>query len=258
MSAAPELVLCIPGPWLSEADLAASIADSETGYLADGQVLREPASGFACELVFQDADPALTEAFRAAGPHWVKTEAMADVGDHASVVYLVGTGGARQAAEAMMRAGAALIDAGGLGVKVESTGIAHAPAYWTDLCEQLDALTAHRALVVFLTGREVYSCGMHNFGLPEAIVSPVGKDKGAAADLLRTFTHYLFAQAPLFEDGHTFSVNEGAPVYRVRTAPAIDYGPDSLFNNPYGAWRLEAVADEKEEKKTGWWGKIRH
>lgn len=255
MSKPPKLVLCIPGPWTSREDLAREIAASVPEYrFADG-VLRDTLTGFACELVLQDADPDLEDDFRAAGPHWANTEAMADVGEHASVAYLAGPGGSRQEAEGMMLAGAALVDAGGLGVKVDSTGIAHGPAYWIDLCEQLDSLTAHRALVVFLTGREVYSCGMHNFGLPEAIVSPVGGDRREAADLLRAFTHYLFAHAPLLEDGHTFSVSEGTPVYRVRAVEAIDYGPASLFNNPYGAWRLEP---EQAGKKAGWWSKLRH
>ena len=255
MPNAPELVLCIPGPWASREELVRSVAGSDAGYLFAGHILMEMETRFGCELVFEHADPRLADAFKAAGPHWAGSEAMEAIAGHASVAYLVGSGGSRDNAEAMMRAGAALVEAGGLGVKVESTGIAHGPAYWLDLCDGLALLTAHRALVVFLTGQEVYSCGMHNFGLPDAIVSPAGGDKGAAAELLRTFTHYLFAQAPAFEDGHTFSVSEGAPVYRVRAVAAIDYGPDSLFNNPYGAWRLEPVLPEK---KAHWWSKLRH
>jgi hypothetical protein len=106
---------------------------------------------------------------------------------------------------------------------------------------------------------------MHNFGLPDAIISAV--DKGAAADMLRTFTRYLLERAPVFEDGHTFSVREGMPVYRVLKVPPVDYGPDSLFNNPYGAWRLEPLQPEAEkeavpepgrpEKRNGWWSRIR-
>jgi hypothetical protein len=167
----------------------------------------------------------------------------------------------------MMRAAHALVEAGGLGVKVDSTGIAHGPAYWFDLCDKLDQLTAHRALVVYVMGKDdVFSCGMHNFGLPDAMTS--ARDKAAAADMLRTFTRYLLEQAPVFEDGHTFSVREGKPVYRVRKVPARDYGPHSLFNNPYGAWRLELEHPEAEQaepvaqsvqadKQHGWWSKIR-
>ena len=177
---------------------------------------------------------------------------MADIDDHATVAYLIAPGGSREAADAMMRAGAALIDAGGLGVKVDSTGIAHAPAYWIDMCEQLDQVTAHRALVVYVAGNDVYSCGMHNFGLPEAITS--ADNKTEAADMLRFFTRYLLENAPKLADGHTFSVSEGKQVYRVEQAPAIDYGPGSLFNNPYGAWRLSPVA---QEKKGNWWTRNR-
>jgi hypothetical protein len=248
VSPPPELVLCIPGPWDSNSALADEIAASALGYSLSGSVLRDSETGFTCELVLQGPDPELAANFAKAGPHWARTEAMADIEDHASVAYLVGPGGSRAAADAMMRAGAALIDSGGLGVKVDSTGIAHAPAYWIDMCEQLDQLTAHRALVVYVAGADVYSCGMHNFGLPEAITS--ARDKTQAADMLRFFTRYLLEYAPELADGHTFSVSEGKPVYRVEKVAAIDYGEGSLFNNPYGAWRLSPVAPEK---KGNWW-----
>lgn len=252
MSNTPEVVLCIPGPWDSNKALVDEIAASGTGYVLDGTMLRELDTGFACELVLQAADPALADDFARAGPHWAKTEAMADIDMHATVAYLMAPGGSREAADAMMRAGAALIDAGGMGVKVDSSGIAHAPAYWIDMCEQLDQLTAHRALVVYVAGADVYSCGMHNFGLPEAITS--ASDKAQAADMLRFFTRYLLEHAPALADGHTFSVSEGKQVYRVEQVPAIDYGPGSLFNNPYGAWRLSPVA---AEKKGNWWARNR-
>ena len=265
MNDTPEMVLCIPGPWRSHTELVQDIAGGETGHRLTGDVLLDTDSGFACNLLYQEADPALPAAFVKAGPHWAASGAMAEVSRHACVVYLAGQGGSRQAAEAMMRAGAALVEAGGLGVKVDSTGIAHGPAYWTAMCEALPELSAHRALVVYVTGADVYSCGMHNFGLPDAITSAA--DKAAAADMLRTFTRYLLGRAPQMEDGHTFSISEGAPVYRVLKVAAIDYGPDSLFNNPYGAWRLEPLQVELEaetvqepvqpEKRSGWWSKIR-
>lgn len=257
----PELVLCIPGPWRDRAELAQAIALSETGYALDGGVLRDTVDGFGCDLVLEGPDPELAAAFAKAGPHWAGSGAMAAVADHDCIVYLAGRGGSREAAEAMMRAGAALVEAGGLGVKVDSTGIAHGPAYWLEMCFGLEQLTAHRALVVYVTGADVYSCGMHNFGLPDAMTSAV--DKAAAADMLRTFTRYLLERAPLLEDGHTFSVSEGTPVYRLHKVPAVDYGADSLFNNPYGAWRLEPLQEKaaapavQTERRSGWWGRIR-
>ncbi|MDB5748027.1 MAG: hypothetical protein JWP72_2875 [Massilia sp.] len=262
MNDAPELVLCIPGPWRDRKELTESIADSESGYQLIGGVLRDTFDGFACDLVLEGADPDLAAAFAKAGPHWAASSAMAAVADHDCVIYLAGKGGSRQAAESMMRAAAALVEAGGLGVKVDSTGIAHGPAYWFDICDKLEQLTAHRALVVYVMGKDdVFSCGMHNFGLPDAMTGAL--DKAAAADMLRTFTRYLLEQAPVLEDGHTFSVREGMPVYRVVKVPARDYGPDSLFNNPYGAWRLEpgqpesAAESAQPEKQNGWWGKVR-
>ena len=269
MNDAPELVLCVPGPWRDREELTQCLANSETDYELAAGVLRDTVGGFACDLVLEGADPDLPAAFAKAGPHWAASSAMAAVADHDCIAYLVGKGGSLEAAEAMMRAAAALVEAGGLGVKVDSTGIAHGPAYWFELCDKLEQLAAHRALVVYVMGKEdVFSCGMHNFGLPDAMTSAASKaDATESADMLRTFTRYLLERAPVFEDGHTFSVREGMPVYRVRKVPARDYGPDSLFNNPYGAWRLESEAAANEQvdtpqyvqqkKRSGWWPRIR-
>ena len=127
-------------------------------------------------------------------------------------------------------------------VKVESSGLAHAGADWLDFCQHLALGTAHRALVVYVSGRvATYSCGMHNLGLPEA--STERQPAAEAVELLRQFTRYLALEAPQIRAGQTFALAPGAPVYRIEPAPAIAYEPDSLFRNPFGRWHLRPLAD---------------
>jgi hypothetical protein len=161
---------------------------------------------------------------------------MQDIASHQSVAYLLGDGGSRERAESMMLAGAAVIGAGGLGVKVESAGIAHSTNDWLKLCEQAYLFSAHRAFVIYGTGDETYSCGMHNLGLRDAVVAQ--KDASDPVELLQAFTRYLFAEAPAIKDGQTFSVARGAPAYRLRSDPGVSYEAGSFYSNPYGAWRL--------------------
>lgn len=233
----PEMVLCIPGPWKTHSELVQSIVKDSGGYIFAGRVLLHMESHFSCELIHERADPNMSRAFYAAGPHWRGSVEMQRIGSHESVVYLVGRGGSRDAAQKLMQCGLGLLNAGGLGVKIESTGLAHSPDDWRSYCGDFDSFTAHRALVVYLTGAEVHSCGMHNLGLPDAL-TPGGKDQATAVELLRVFTWYLFAEGPVINNGQTFSVAAGAPIYRITDHPGWDYGPDSLFTNPYGAWRL--------------------
>lgn len=238
--APPQTVLCVPGPWESRAQLVEQIVRQADGYLFAGQVLMHMPTKHTFELEFHAPDPRMPAAFRAAGPHWSDSAEMQRIGGHASVVYLVGYGGSTANAHALMLAAGALLDAGGLGVKVESSGLAHSPDAWRGFCADQHLFSAHRAYVLNITGPEVYSCGMHNLGLKDAIVRNDG-GTAEAVDLIRTFTWYLYTEAPSIRPGQTFSVAQGAPGYRILDDPGVDYGDDSLFTNPYGFWRLERL-----------------
>lgn len=240
-AAAPLTVLCIPGPWRTRTDLIEAIVHSHSGYLFAGQILMNMDTKQSCELDFQPADPRMDAAFRASGPHWVGTPEMQRIAGHASVVYLVADGGQAITAEALMQAAAALLDAGGLGVKVESSGIAHSPAAWREMCAELHLFSAHRAYVLYVTGEQVYSCGMHNLGLRDAIVENDGNTAGAV-ELLRQFTRYLFTESPTIRAGQTFGVEQDAPVYRLLDDPGPGYEEGSLYANPLGFWRLVRAA----------------
>jgi hypothetical protein len=240
IDAAPEMVLCIPGPWENQTDLVRSIATSGSGYLFAGRILLHIETHYSCELVFETVDPRMVEAFAIAGGHWRDTPEMDRIADHRSVVYLVAKGGSQVAAENLMKCAAALLHAGGFGVKVESSVLAHNPSAWKDYCDQLYCFTAHKALVVYLTGPQVHSCGMHNLGMRDAITA-AGSDNISSVELLKVFTFYLFSESPIIRAGQTFSVDADAPLFRIENHPGWDYGPDSLFTNPYGAWYLEPI-----------------
>lgn len=236
----PEMVLCVPGPWRTHEAMAAQILALDEGYEPMGLALMHTASGFGCDLELHGGKRKLRDIFAAAGPHWQDTPAMAAIARHKSRAFLYGYGGTPKNAEAMMRAAAVLVRAGGLGVLVESTGIAHAPAdwlAWTDRLHRHNAHAAHEALVVYVSGEEAYSCGMHNFGQKDAITAGNGSSADAA-ELLKAFTRYLLTDKPVIRDGQRFAVSEQSPVYIIRAHPGIAYDPHSMLANPYGAWYL--------------------
>ncbi|WP_373716051.1 DUF4261 domain-containing protein [Roseateles sp.] len=251
----PSIVLCVPGIWSSRNELVEAVVRSGSGYMFAGQILMHMPTGQAFELEFHAPDPRMGAAFRAAGPHWRDTPAMDAIGSHASVVYLVGPGGSSGNAEALMLAAAALLNAGGLGVKLESSGVAHSPADWRELCANVHLFSAHRAYVLYITGPQVYSCGMHCLGLRDAIVDNDGTPE--AVELLRVFTRYMFTESPTLRAGQTFSADNHAPVYRLNDDPGPDYGDGSLYANPYGCWRLERVSTLSTSKPPGWRAALR-
>lgn len=234
----PETVLCIPGPWKDRSALLERVVRSDSGYLFAGRLLMDMQTRQSFDLQHEPRDDRMASAFLSAGRHWAGTEEMALIQQHESVAYLIGEGGSAENAESLMLAARALLEAGGLGVKVESSGIAHSPDAWRSLCEDRHLFSAFSAYVLFITGEEVYSCGMHNLGLKDAVVANHGTDE--SVELLRVFTRYLFTESPTIRAGQTFSAAAGAPRFRIEDDPGIDYGENSLFANPYGTWRLVA------------------
>nr|WP_233168543.1 hypothetical protein [Xylophilus sp. ASV27] len=78
---------------------------------------------------------------------------------------------------------------------------------------------------------------MHNLGLKDVVVAAEGTED--PVELVRTFTRYAFAEKANIRSGQTFSLASDAPVYRIVDDVGVQYDASSLFNNPYGFWRLE-------------------
>jgi hypothetical protein len=181
----------------------------------------------------------MLQAFSAVGQHWADTDDMQKIAGHTLVTYLIGSGGSHSRAVGLMLAAAGLVKAGGLGVKLDSSGIAHSPQAWLTLTAERHLFTAHAAFVAYVAGREIYSCGMQCFGLRDAVIAEGEADD--PVELLRVFTGYLFTEKPSVRSGQTFSVDDGEPVYRVTAEDCTQYEAGELFNNPYGMWRLSRI-----------------
>lgn len=240
--ALPQLILCIPGPWIDRCQFLQGLTEDTHGrYLVVGDLFKHAGTKSVFDIEFHPRDENMQAAFSSAGPHWRDSPDMARIDAHRSVVYLLGHGGSDDNIRALMLAVQALLDAGGLGVKVESTGLAHSPDAWRSLCADPDALSGvYHAFVVVVSGRrEAYSCGMHSFAMHD--VQVLGEDRASALQVAQAFCWYLFCECPAIAGGQTFSCDEQSPVYRISSSQGVDYGPDSLFNNPYGTWQLRSL-----------------
>lgn len=220
--------------------MADLIQQTDGQYLFAGRLLMHVATKKFFELDFEPRDERMLAAFNAAGPHWREAPEMPRIDTHRSVVYLLSQGGPGTDVEAFMRAAGALLDAGGLGIKVESSGVAHAPDAWREMCSGLALFSPYRAFVVVVTEPgETYSCGMHTFGMRDVRV--LEQAGAGAAAVARAFSWYLFTEHPEVRAGQTFSCDAQSPAYSISSGEGIDYGPDSLFSNPYGTWQLRPL-----------------
>ncbi|MCB9649531.1 MAG: DUF4261 domain-containing protein [Deltaproteobacteria bacterium] len=231
-----EIVLCVPGRWTDRSDLVRSIVEKSGGYLYAGQVLMHVETNASFELLVEGPDDRMAEAFRAAGRHWIEEGDLELLRGHTHVLYLIAKAGSFELAQAAMEAADALLRAGGLAVKVETTGVAHRASTWHDLVENRNPLSVFRALVITAIGEPSYSCGMHNLGLRDAIVSdPQAKNVGA---LLGHFCLYHFTESPVLRSGETFALGPDEPIYRLEEEPCTIHDGASSFRNPLGMWRL--------------------
>lgn len=237
--AAPvQIILGIPGVWRTRSDTVQAIAAEAAPYIFVGITLMNTDTKHMCEMEIYEHDPSLRGAFAAAGKHSLTEDDLDAIAAHTLTPYLIGTGGSVEAAIAMLDAGYAILRAGGLAVKVETSGIAHSASDWRSFAERDDDVAVFRAFVTFVrNGDDYYSCGMHTLGHRDAIVRGNG-NAAASAALLQTFLFYVLHEHPTLKAGETFSVDAHSQYYRLIEAPSDMYPPDHPFTNPFGMWRL--------------------
>ena len=249
-----QIVVAVPGPWKERGELVVAVAQATGGaYLFAGGIIMETATSQACALQFYEHDPQLRRTFEIAGQGLISAPLLAEVAAHASVALLLLDEPDYEKARMAGRFARALLDAGGMGVKVDSAGIAHSPERWREACASDDPADLYALFIVLVGGDGRYfSCGMHNFGLPDAAV-PAELGPEAGAYLLNAFNVYRIAERPELEDGETFSLEPGAPRLVLTREPyeAGDDPAEPLYN-PHGRWSLRPQDDPPAPKRKRW------
>ena len=242
----PRHVLCVLGEWKS----------------LDGvehTVTQVGGTGFALDREYSqlEHDPRMPRAFAASADRVAPSMNESDLQAlerHRAVAYVLSPPVAAERAQAIsqrtLAVAAALLEAGALAVKGESSGIAHGAARWRELAarstssdklEQASAL--HRAWVRRPLGDDglLYTCGMHLLGARDIEVreSEEVHDDIGWLDLLAL---YLLAELPErgIREGEGFRQAEGGERRILHGVPCTRYPSDDFFFNPYGYWRLEA------------------
>lgn len=241
MSTLPRIILGISGPWADRSEITTAIMSQSGGYLFAGKVMLHMKTGAHCEVDIAGPDPRMRAAFEVAGGGSFSSSDLDAIAQHRSTIYLIGDGGSFENARTMMQAAQAMLRCGGFAVKVESAGIAHSAEGWSQLTEEPLPHVLLRAFVTYVgQPGEFYSCGMHNLGFRDAIVTaPISSPD--AAHLLHTFVRYIALEEPTMQDGETFAVAADAPRYRLTRTDHANHDPEDTFYNPYGMWNLAPV-----------------
>lgn len=212
------IVLCIPGNWQLQADLP---------------VIQDVV------IEWRPHDHQLAHAFKHAGLQRFSTEELQAIEKHASIALLSGKGGSLAAAAKMMQAGLTLLKAGGLGIKVETSGKAFNTQAWEELVHMDHDHRFYEAFVLLVKGADnsIHSCGMHNLGFRDTLSDAIGELMDTA-ELVDIFCIYQILEDPAITDGQTFSTAPDSAVYTIREEPCTFYTPGDYFYNPYGILHL--------------------
>ena len=157
-------------------------------------------------------------------------------------ICLACSGGSVESAVRMLRAAAAVVRAGGAGVFVDNSGRAHPSRDWLELAEVADDSSAYQAFVSLFAGHDdLWSVGMHVFGLCDGVIGRTGDDESACLDLT-SFLGYTLLPDVVIADGDYAGDYEGSPPRFLLRKEATSFPPPgSPLHNPYGRWRLEPL-----------------
>lgn len=234
-------VICIPGIWNNWDEFILSIVNETAGdYIVAGGFLINAKKERHYSVEFCEKDDKIKDSFRYAGKDTAVSELFLDeIDKHKHIIYLSGTTGNLIEAEHIAFAAKAILKSGGIGTKIETTGKAFEKDVWYMLLQNFEESNLYEMFVVdSITDEEgtVFSCGMHNLGYKDTIVS--SEEFQEAVSLIRLFNYYQIVDKPTIEHRQTFTATLDSPMYRIINEDNQPYKGNELFENPFGMWRL--------------------
>ncbi len=188
------------------------------------------------------ADDQFAQIFRSSCREPARDEELATVDSYAVNVFLSGPGGSIQAAQTMMRAGAAIVRAGGAGVFIDNSAIAHGGQQWLEMTDDGSPDALSFAFVAIISSKkDVWTMGMHVLGLRDVMMKRIDADKFDIIEVIR----YLSASDKPIEDGHLIGDLDG-PRFQAFAQASSEVPEGSPMYNPFGRLRLVSVRDIAE------------
>lgn len=239
-------ILCIPGTWKDRSEIVTRLAqDSQSDYLFAGVILLNQKTEHKFILEFCEKDDRMRDSFRMAGvTSRLSDEFLDEIDQHNSVVYLSYKCPDLEDLKALSDASSAILEIGGIGIKVETTGKAFSSEQWNRFLDNFDESNLYTMYVqdCISDGKCTYSCGMHNLGLKDTIV--YSDDFQESQELISAFGRYQVIDKPTINPNQTFSKDADSDVYLIVEETQQPNIGHELFHNPYGMWRLEKVTSQ--------------
>jgi hypothetical protein len=237
---AVRVVFRIPGDWPSPKDMLDRLP-AGCRLTADELILPDETR---VEIGFLKADSQFAEIFRSSCRNPATAEELDLVDRYVVNITLAGPGGSLEAARAMMRAAAAIIEAGGAGVFIDNSGLAHGGTMWKQMTDDAGPDAVSFAFVSIIRGKaDVWTSGMHVMGLCDIVMKRTDIEEGGY-DIIEVLRYMTRSKKPV-EDGHVL-VDENGPRFTIRAEAGDPRLAGSAMHNPYGRLRLVSIKDIAE------------
>ena len=247
---AVEIALRVPGPWDSPEAFDAALPD---GYRlgGDGETLWLYTSPDAdggepgrVPLYIHPFDAEFVDVF-AGGVGRLPSEAdRAGVEQHSVLICPVFPGGSPERAAAALRHTAAVIRAGGVGVFVDNSGLAHGSDDWLALADAthdadaVDDAAMHAFVNVYGAADRLWSIGMHLLGHRDATLVDRSGDDERDDVMLRNALGYILLSGATIADGDRLDDVGAGETLVVSLIDDDEVAPDHPMHNPSGRYRL--------------------
>jgi len=201
---------------------------------------------YVISLEMRGRDDKLAEAFYWASRRNLSDEVLRVIDQHEGVLFATCPEQSQKAVLEMVQVSSVLLAVGLPAIKVECSGVAWSAAQWLDSHAAVRGIAdLGRLWVCWPIGADdgVYSCGMHNFGLPDAFIhgDPAEPITNIQLDML---LHYQLSSGGAMKGYGTTSLPVELP-QGPEQAPAMDtyqsvltyykgYSSKRLHYNPYG------------------------
>jgi hypothetical protein len=235
-----DIILRIPGQWAHPGEL---IERLPAGYRLTPEALLLPDTT-PIEFGGLPPDDQFAQIFRSSCRNPATEDELATVDGYRVNVFLKGPGGSLQAAHTMMQAGAAVVRAGGAGVFIDNSALAHGGQQWLEMTEDGGPDALSFAFVAIIGGKaEVWTMGMHVLGLRDVVMkrADLEADDFDIIDVIR----YLCRSEKPVDDGHVLADLNG-PRFQAFTQPSAKGQVAAPMYNPFGRLKLVSMRDIAE------------
>lgn len=237
---AVKISLRIPGTWAHPKELFERMPE---GYRLTGEALVLP-GGAHVGFGAAPADDQFADIFRSSCRRSATKEEQETVDNYAVNVFLSGPGGSITAARTMMDAGSAIVRAGGGGVFIDNSGLAHGGEHWREMTEDGSPDAVSFAFVAIIRGKsDVWTMGMHVMGMRDIVMKRTDVEAGGF-DIVEVIRYVSSGDKPV-NDGHIIADLDG-PRFKAVAQDCTEAPAGSPMYNPFGRLKLVSLRDIAE------------